>query len=320
MKKTLSFGNPAYLSAGLKQLEVQLPSTDNIVLKKTTIPFEEIGVVILEHPQITITHQALSALIEQNIAVITCSKQHLPTGLLLPLDGHTLQSRRFREQLDISLPTKKQLWQQTVRQKILNQARVLIKLNIDAKPLLKWHLAVKSGDPDNLEARAAAWYWPKLFKDVRYFTFEGEEADPDKFIRDRYGDWPNCLLNYGYAVLRAVIARSLVGSGLLPTLGIHHRNQYNAYCLADDIMEPYRPSVDLLVWQILQEYPDPPVTGKNGEVLTPEIKKRLLVIPVMDVLMANKQSPLQIAAQRTAASLNTCFSGQSRLILYPELY
>ena len=165
----------------------------------------------------------------------------------MPLDGHSLQARRFREQIEASIPLKKQLWQQTVKQKIMNQARALNRQGMDGTPLVRWHLEVRSGDPDNLEARAAAWYWPRLFQNTPLFQEIVEEQNPEDFLRERYGDWPNCLLNYGYAILRAVIARAIVGSGLMPTLGIHHRNQYNAYCLADDIMEPYRPSVDWYV-------------------------------------------------------------------------
>jgi CRISPR-associated protein Cas1 len=319
MKITLCFSNPAYLRARLNQLEIEQSVGDGLLFRKTTVPFEDIGVVILEHPQITISHVALASLLEQNSIVITCNEKHLPTGLLMPLEGHSLQARRFREQIEASLPLKKQLWQQTVKQKIMNQARALNRQGMDGTPLLRWHLEVRSGDPDNLEARAAAWYWPKLFHNTPLFQEIEDEQNPDDFLRERYGDWPNCLLNYGYAILRAVIARALVGSGLMPTLGIHHRNQYNAYCLADDIMEPYRPSVDALVCRLLHEHPHPPVPNKNGDVLTPALKRELLVIPVMDVLMENKKKPLQTAAQRTAASLAACFAGQERTILYPEI-
>jgi CRISPR-associated protein Cas1 len=316
MKKTLCFSVPAYLRVSLRRLEVELPARGERPVQRTTIPFEDIGVLILEHPQITISHVALAALLEENVAVIVCNEKYLPTGLLLPLDGHTLQSRRFREQIEASLPMKKQLWQQTVRQKIYNQALVLRQQGIDSTPLLRWMREVRSGDPDGVEARAANWYWPRLFQHTPLQP-ESSEEDPDEFIRDRYGEWPNCLLNYGYAVLRAVIARALVGAGLLPTLGIHHRNQYNAYCLADDIMEPYRPFVDALVCQILQKHPHPPEPSAEGGLLTPELKRELLLIPVLDVRMEKKLKPLQTAAHRTAASLAACFSGQGREILYP---
>jgi CRISPR-associated protein Cas1 len=319
MKKTLCFSNPAYLRAIHQQLEIELPASNGQAARKTTIPFEDIGVVVLEHPQITVSHVALASLLEQNAAVITCNDKFLPTGLLLSLDGNSLQSRRFREQTEATLPLKKQMWQQTVRHKIENQASVLELNGTEAKPLLRWQKEVRSGDPDNIEARAAAWYWPRLFSRTDFPWNWADNDDPDSFVRERYGEWPNCLLNYGYAVLRAVVARALVGAGLLPTLGIHHRNQYNAYCLADDIMEPYRPFVDQLVCQILNRVRyDPDIAGQ-GPSLSPALKKELLQIPVLDVRMERQVKPLQLAAQRTAASVFACFSGQDSKIVYPDI-
>lgn len=224
----------------------------------------------------------------------------MPIGLMLPLYGNTTQNERFRKQLDASLPLKKQLWQQTVQMKINNQASVLQQCaNEEIRCMRVWANDVRSGDPDNLEARAAAYYWKYLFGMIPEFT------------RDRNGIYPNNLLNYGYAILRAVVARGLVASGLLPTLGIHHHNRYNAYCLADDIMEPYRPYVDELVFNIVQEY------GHDLE-LTKELKEKLLSIPVLDVCIGNKRSPLMVAVGMTTASLYKCFNGELRRILYPE--
>ena len=236
IKKTLCFTNPAYLSLHQCQLVIRLPevveneSLSNVLKEQAerTIPVEDIGVVVLDHRRITITSGALDALLENNCAVITCNAQGHPVGLLLPLSGNTLQSERFREQIDSSLPLRKQLWQQTIKQKIANQAAVLRSVTgNDEKCMQVWAEQVRSGDPDNIEARAAAHYWQHLFPELPHF------------VRSREGEPPNNLLNYGYAILRAVVARALVGSGLLPTLGIHHHNRYNAYCLADDIMEPY---------------------------------------------------------------------------------
>lgn len=224
----------------------------------------------------------------------------MPVGLMLPLYGNTTQNERFRKQLEASLPLKKQLWQQTVQAKINNQAAVLqCCTHEEVKCMRVWAADVRSGDPDNMEARAAVYYWKYLFQDISGFT------------RERSGISPNHLLNYGYAILRAVVARGLVTSGLLPTLGIHHHNRYNAYCLADDIMEPYRPYVDELVFGIVQEI------GHNVE-LTKEIKARLLSIPVLDVQIAGKRSPLMIAVGQTTASLYKCFDGELRRISYPE--
>ena len=308
IKRTLCFSNPAYLSLKNAQLVIKLPEVekaDVVELIKAeavrTIPIEDIGVVVLDNRQITITQGLVEALLENNCAIITCDNAHLPVGLMLPLCGNTTQSERFRLQIDASLPLKKQLWQQTVQCKIRNQAAVLQNTrNTIVKNMLAWAGEVKSGDSDNLEGRAAAYYWRNLFPDILGFT------------RDRNGLPPNNLLNYGYAILRAVVARALVGSGLLATLGIHHHNRYNAYCLADDIMEPYRPYVDALVCRLVSD-------GHITEELTTELKRELLQIPTLDVVINGKRSPLMVAVGQTTASLYRCFSGEQRKIAYPEM-
>lgn len=305
IKRTLYFGNPAYLSLRNAQLVISKPDGHDLPPADAkewirTIPVEDIGVVIIDNRQITITSAVLSALLDNNVAVITCNEQSMPTGMMMPLHSNTLQSERFRDQLEASLPLRKQLWQQTVEAKIRNQASVLKYVSGKDYPnMLVWSNNVKSGDAGNMEAKAAAFYWKSIFPSLDFFT------------RDRYGPAPNNLLNYGYAILRAIVARSLVGSGLLPTMGIHHHNRYNAYCLADDIMEPYRPIVDKLVVDIVEEVPCPQ--------LTQDIKARLLTIPVLDVTIDGHRSPLMIATTSTSASLYKCFSGSSRKVLYPEL-
>lgn len=296
IKRTLYFGNPAYLKTANEQLVIEMHESGET---KST-PIEDIGLLLLDHQQITITQSLLAKLLANNTAVITCDNTHHPAGMLLSLDGNTLQSQKFQAQIDASMPLKKQLWQQTVMAKIENQAAVLATQREDNKLLLHYAKDVKSGDSENHEAKAAAHYWKHIFPDFL------------EFRRERYGPPPNNLLNYGYAILRALVARSLTGSGLLPTLGIHHRNQYNAYCLADDVMEPYRPYVDLVVCQIIRG---------NGKFLemTPSMKKALLGIPTMDVQIDGQKSPLMNAVQRTTASLAKCFEGKTRKILYPEL-
>lgn len=307
IKRTLYFGNPAYLSVKYSQLEVRLPEVEkNSTLPDSfkasavkQIPIEDIGVVVLDNKQITITQGALSALLDNNVAVISCDEHRMPVGLMLPLAGNTTQSERFRHQIEASLPLKKQLWQQTIQAKIANQATVLHKQRkLECGNMEAWVKQVKSGDSDNLEGRAAAFYWQNLFGHI-----EG-------FHRDREGTPPNNILNYGYAILRAVVARSLVGSGMLPTLGIHHHNRYNAYCLADDIMEPYRPFVDKLVAEIVD-------SGIDVSTLTTEIKRELLAIPVLDVVINGRRSPLMVAVGATTASLYKCYSGEIRKIAYP---
>jgi len=291
IKRTLYFGNPTYLSTKLDQLVVRLPAVEKNPdlpegFKKeaqATIPIEDIGIVILDHQQIVISQALIARLLENNVAFITCNNTHHPTGLLLNLDGNSLQSQRFRSQIEASEPLKKQLWQQTIKAKIKNQAIALSAAGKEIQNMLHWADEVKSGDTENHEGRAAAWYWKNIFKDVL--------TDEDDFIRDPVGDAPNNLLNYAYAIIRATAARALVGSGLLPTLGIFHRNQYNAYCLADDIMEPYRPFADLAVRKILKE------TNRSKLELTPEMKKRLLTLPAIDVVLEGETSPLMIALQ-----------------------
>ncbi|WP_417889165.1 type II CRISPR-associated endonuclease Cas1 [Xanthomarina gelatinilytica] len=296
IKRTLFFGNPAYLSTRNEQLVVNFPEGDT---DEKSIPIEDLGYVVLEHPQITITNGLLMKLLQNKTAVITCDKQHLPNGFLQPLVGHSEQTERIRQQLNASVPLKKQLWQQTVTAKVANQAKHLLKQGKNALKLKRWAQEVRSGDVGNIEAIAAAYYFQNLFDEVEGFS------------RNQKGVAPNNLLNYGYAILRAITARALLSSGLLPSVGIFHSNKYNAFCLADDVMEPYRPFVDALVYHIVE-------SGYSTEEIDKKIKSELLLIPAMDVIIDGKQSPLMVAMSRTTNSLYECFAGVSRRVLYPE--
>ena len=298
IKRTLYFGNAARLRMQQSQLIVEYPDIN----ESKSVAIEDIGIVIIDHQQISVTHGLMNALIDNNAAVLWCDSHHLPNGLVLPMSANHVFTEKLRYQLDASEPLKKQLWKQTVQAKIDNQAKVLALSGRNTDNMKYWSDSVVSGDPDNYEARAAAYYWKNIFEENTQFT------------RHRFGDAPNNLLNYGYAILRAVVARSLVASGCLPALGIFHRNKYNAFCLADDIMEPYRPYVDLLVLNILKEVSD----DFDGE-LTKEIKQKLLQVPVIDIKIDGEGSPLMVGMQRTTASLMKCFEGESRKILYPEL-
>ena len=292
IKRVLCFENPARLSLKLAQMVVELQDVTR------TLPIEDIGVVILDHKQITITHALIDALLANNVAMVTSNDKHLPVGLMLPLDGNTLQSERFRAQIDASEPLKKQMWQQTIVAKILGQAHVLGTQLIKHNNMLKWAKDVRSGDTENMEARAAAFYWRNIF-------------EKDAFIRDPQGLPPNNLLNYGYSIVRAMMARALVGAGLLPTLGIHHHSRYDAYCLADDIMEPYRPFVDMKVLEM----------WKNGGItsdISSDQKRELLGITTMDVSISGHRSPMMLAIQTTAQSVQKCYSGEARKIIYPD--
>ncbi len=299
IKKTLYFGNPAYLSLHNKQILIRLQREDGEELH--TRPVEDAAVLILDHPQITITHQLIRALQANKTAILSCDERHLPSALMLPMVGHVEQTRRYRFQLGASEALKRNLWQQTVQAKIHNQMQVLIKLDKPVKRLCALHRKVRSGDPDNVEGQAAARYW-SLWR-------EG-------FIRDRYGDPPNALLNYAYAVLRAFVARALVASGLLPSLGIHHRNKYNAYCLADDVMEPFRPFIDLLVYELMEEEG---LWEEEHIALSPPLKARLLSLATLDALYGKRKSPLMVGLGKTTASLAACYEGKKRKIVYPVL-
>lgn len=305
IKRTLYFGNPAYLSLKLKQMVIKSPQKDDgdLPIGKDlvrTIPIEDVGVVILDNKQITVTQGLMEELLDNNCAIVICDSKHLPTGLMLPLAGNSIQTERFRQQIDASLPLKKQLWQQTIEAKIRNQAVVLeYATGEEHRNMYVWAGSVRSGDVENMEARAAVYYWKTIFPDNPHF------------VRGQEGEMPNALLNYGYAILRAIVARALIGSGLLPTLGIHHHNRYNAYCLADDIMEPYRPYVDKIIIDRIS-------TNENLE-LTSETKVKLLNIPVIEVVINGRRSPLMLAVSQTTSSLVKCFRGESRRLIYPEM-
>lgn len=294
IKRTLFFGNPAYLSTKNEQLVISFPDNKPDI----ATPIEDLGMIVLENQQITLTNGLLAKLTEKKIAVVTCNTQHMPDGLLLPMHGHTEQTERIRYQLNASQPLKKNLWQQTITCKIQNQAALLKEKGKNSPRLHYLAKNVSSGDSGNHEAQAAAIYWQGLF-------------DLEDFNRGQNGVPPNNLLNYGYAILRAVIARALVSSGMFPAVGIWHRNKYNAYCLADDIMEPYRPYVDLVVCHLVE-------TLDDYTELTTEIKRELLSIPALDVRIDGQKSPLMVAASRTTNSLYECFAGVSRKIIYPE--
>jgi len=306
IKRVICVSNPFYLNLKVGQMVLTLPEIENQPniseeVKRQhiqTIPIEDIGFVILDNKQITITEGLLAALLDNNVAVITCNDQHLPVGLTLPLDGNHIQTERFAQQISASEPLKKQLWQQTVVAKIGGQANLLAVEGIENGNMKAWAKQVRSGDVDNLEGRAAAYYWKNIFHN-------------SDFVRGREDAPPNNLLNYGYAIVRAMMARALVAAGLLPTLGIHHHNRYNAYCLADDIMEPYRPYVDLRVLDIIDMFED-------ISELTPAIKRELLSVITMNVNIEDHFSPMMIAIQTTANSVQRCFAGETRKIIYPD--
>lgn len=293
LKRTLYFSNPYYLSLENCQLKIQ----EKKGIMEKTAPIEDIAYIVLDHPQITLSMRLIEYLVANNVAVIFCDSTHMPTSMLLNLDGHTLQSELFQAQIKASEPLKKSLWKRTVEAKINNQAAHLEKRGIQANDLRIFARSVKSGDVENREGMAARFYWNRLMGNT--------------FIRDRYGAPPNNLLNFGYIILRSAVARALAGSGLLATLGIHHHNKYNAFCLADDIMEPYRPYVDQIALNVYGDFP-------NETEINKDMKASLLSLMNCDVQIGNKKRPLMVALSSTTASLARCFTGENRKIVYPD--
>lgn len=267
-------------------------------IRESTIPIEDIGFLVLDNSEIYLSIPAMNLLIENNTAVIVCNTNHLPNGMFLNLNSHHIQQEIFKNQIDATAPLKKQLWQQTIVEKITNQGILLEKITGSKNSLPFLASKVLSGDTTNMEGVAASQYWKSFFE--------------QEFKRERFGDYPNNFLNYGYAILRAATARALSGSGLLNTLGIHHKSKYNAFALADDIMEPFRPIVDEAVYNIMQNYEE--------QELNTAIKAELLQILTRTVYFKDEKSPLMVALQKTASSLQQCYTGDRKKIKYPKLW
>jgi CRISPR-associated protein Cas1 len=292
LKKTILLENKAALSTKNLQLVIKTE------VRESNIPIEDIGFLVLDHPEIFLSIPALNLLIDNNTSVIICNKTHLPNGMFLNLNSHHIQQEIFKNQIDASQPLKKQLWQQTIVEKIRNQGLLLETITGNKNSFEFLASKVLSGDTTNMEGVAASQYWKSFFE--------------MNFKRERFGDYPNNFLNYGYAILRAATARALSGSGLLNTLGIHHKSKYNAFALADDIMEPFRPIVDEKVVKIMQEY--------DEQELTTLIKSELLQILTRTVYFKDEKSPLMVALQKTASSLQQCYTGHRKKIKYPKLW
>nr|WP_315252726.1 type II CRISPR-associated endonuclease Cas1 [uncultured Flavobacterium sp.] len=292
IKRTILIENKSSLST--KNLQLVIKSE----IRENSIPIEDIGFLVLDHPEIYLSIPAMNLIIENNSAIIICSNNHLPNGMFLNLNSHHIQQEIFKNQIEASVPLKKQLWQQTIVEKITNQGLLLAKITQKKNAFDFLASKVLSGDTTNMEGVAAQQYWKCFF-----------ELD---FKRERFGDYPNNFLNYGYAILRAATARALSGSGLLNTLGIHHKSKYNAFALADDIMEPFRPIVDEKVYQIMQRY--------DEQELNTLLKSELLQILTRTVYFKEEKSPLMVGLQKTASSLQQCFTGQRKKIKYPKLW
>ncbi len=292
IKRTLLLENKSSITSKNLQLVIKTEA------KESTIPIEDIGFIVLDHPEIYISIPTMNLLVENNASVIICGNNHLPNGMFLNLNSHHIQQEIFKNQINASLPLKKKLWQQTIVEKINNQGILLEKVTQKKNNFDFLASKVLSGDTSNMEGVAANFYWKSFFE--------------HHFKRERFGDYPNNFLNYGYAILRAATARALSGSGLLNTLGIHHKSKYNAFALADDIMEPFRPIVDEKVLELTQKY--------DEQELNTQLKAELLQILTRTVYFKNEKSPLMVALQKTSSSLQQCFTGERKKIKYPKLW
>ncbi len=293
LKRALFFSTPYCLNLRNGQMVIHTREAPDI---QKSVPIEDIGFVVLEDQQTSITLPLLNALSDNNVAVIFCGENRMPNAMLMNLDSNKTQGESYRSQIEASEPLKKGLWKQIVEAKIRNQSALLQKLGRNGSKLKPYYMNVKSADADNREGIAAKIYWSELF---------GTD-----FIRSRDGLPPNNLLNYGYTILRAAVTRSIMGSGLFPAFGIFHRNRYNAFPLADDLMEPYRPYVDELVYNLYNQ---------GHEQLTKEVKSQLLRILFVDTCFDKVMRPLDVGLTFTSSSVTKCLSGIQKKIVYPLL-
>lgn len=292
IKQTLFFTTPVSLSLKYNQIVIRYKDVEEVI----TRPIEDVGVVIVENQMVHFTIPLLNALADNNVAVIFCNAQCMPNTMLMPLESNAIQQEVYRFQIETSLPTKKRIWKEIIEYKIRNQAALLDLLGRDGKVLKPYYMNVLSGDSGNREGLAAKIYWQQMY------------GQP--FNRDRNGEAPNSLLNYGYAILRAAVARALLGSGLFPAFGLFHRNRYNAFPLADDVMEPYRPFVDYAVYRIFECSPE--------ACLDKETKQSLVRVLFADVKMKGQIRPLQVALSMTTASLVRALKDKKESIIYPS--
>lgn len=293
LKRAIYITNHVSLSVKNNQLII---SPKDTTCAPNSIPIEDLGYVIIENQQTFITIPAINALSDYNVAVVFCGANMMPRSMMMNLDTCATQGERYRNQIEASAPVKKQLWQQIITAKIKNQSLLLSKLGMNGEKLKPLYKNVKSGDIDNREGVAAKIYWKELFG--------------DGFYRNRDGIPPNNLLNYGYAILRAAVARGLMGSGLFPAFGVFHRNRSNAFPLADDMMEPYRPYVDEIVYHLYNE---------GNEQLNKDVKSHIVKLLYSDTKFAKVRRPMDIGISFSCASLAKYFAGTTKKLSFPEI-
>jgi CRISP-associated protein Cas1 len=292
IKRIVDISEAAYLH--LKQQQLLIDKQGKTIGK---IPIEDLGVLILQHAAIVLTQQLIIACQKNKVVIIFCDEKHLPYSVILPIaEAHYLHNKVLKQQIGITEPLRKRLWQQIVREKIRQQVRTLILIDKDSARLRRLIKEVKTGDSGNCEAVAAQIYWKLLFG--------------NQFRRDVDREGVNSLLNYGYSIIRAMIARSICSTGLHPTLGLFHRNQYNSLCLADDVMEPFRPWVDWLVYQMAQE---------NQTTINQNSKQLLLGLLSKEVVQEGKKMPLMVATHYLMANLKSCYNKEKKVLNYPQM-
>ncbi|MCI6279190.1 MAG: type II CRISPR-associated endonuclease Cas1 [Bacteroidales bacterium] len=292
--RTVYIGNPAILRLKDRQMRIRTTADD---MDLGSIPVEDIGLVIIDHSWVTITQGLIQALVENNAVIVSCDQSHMPLGMMISERGHTECSERIKVQVEASDALKKQLWSQIVKAKLSRQRELLCRLSLPYEPMDDYVRMVKPGDETNMEGVGARYYWGRLFS--------------EDFRRGQTDDLPNVLLNYGYAILRATVARALTSTGLLLVLGLFHRNKYNPYCLADDLMEPFRPFIDALAIEWLADH-------ALEEGFTKEARAHMLQCATMDVRAGDKLSPLLVAVRDAASSLYACYTGRKRKLVFPS--
>ncbi len=293
LKRTIFISSP--LGISVRNSQLVLTSIDGSDEQANKVPIEDLAHIIIENQRVALTIPAMNQLASSNVGIIVCNEKNMPHLMMNPLECNILQGQRYKTQLEASLPSKKSIWQQIVTAKIKNQSLLLSKYGFEGDVLKPYYSNVKSDDSDNREGIAARVYWQKLF---------GEN-----YMRSREGGSPNNLLNYGYTILRASTARAIVGAGMLPALGIHHHNRSNAFPLADDLMEPFRPYVDDIAYKLFK-------SGHN--VLDRESKSELINVLYRDTLVNGKTHPLGIALEMICTSTLKVMSGESKRINVPR--
>jgi len=294
IKRILEISNKSYLRVEHQQLKVE--QNGEVV---STVPLEDVGTILLNHPAIVLSMRVLQLCAEKNVVVITCDPQHSPSALNLPLwDAHSLHSKVLSDQIRLNSKRAGQLWKLIVREKLLQQSLTLERFKLKSLGVRRYRERVTIGDKANIEAHAARLYWRTLF-------------GPD-FRRDRTVEGVNTLLNYGYGVFRAALARAVVGTGLHPSLGLHHTNQYNSFNLVDDLIEPFRPWVDEIV-MIMQS------TGQSN-LDSQDTKRQLLGLVSGDCFWKNEKLPIEVALQRYLSHFKKLLTSDERVFMFPQRY